>query len=147
MADIAEIKDLFMKMVDNAKSVMTPEDTKKVQENTDAINEIIGVVIDVFADGLQLEDATRIGEVIGPLMTLASGFKDYAGTDKKRFVVEVVWLVYRALDTYPDGNHNNINIPIVMGSIERKVERALISFAAGMAVDALYKKMKEADEV
>jgi len=147
MADIEGIKDLFMKVVDNAKDVMVPEDAAMVRKNAESINRIIGVVIDVFADGLQLEDATSIGRVVAPLMKLAAGFKDYKGLEKKRFVVEVVWLVYRAVDTYPDGNRNNINIPFVMGGIERKVERGLVSFAAGMAVDALYRRMKKDDEV
>jgi len=147
MANIEEIKDLFLKAVEDVKDGMASEDVAKVKENTDSINRIISAVLDVFGDGLQLNDVTKIGQIVGPVMKLASTFDDYEGLDKKRFVIEVVWLVYRTVDTYPDGNHNNINIPFVMGGIERKLERGLLAFAAGMAVDALYKRMKENDEV
>jgi hypothetical protein len=147
MASIEEIRDLFLKTVDSVKDGMVFEDVQKVRENTGVINDIIKVVLDVFGDGLQLSDVTRIGEIVGPVMKLAASFKDYKGLDKKRFVIEVVWLVYRTVDTYPDGNRNNINIPFVMGSIERKLEERLLSFGAGMAVDALYNRMREADEV
>mgnify|MGYP006284256227 CR=1 FL=1 len=147
MADIEGIKNLFMEMVEGARDAMAPEDAAKVRENVESINRIVSAVVDVFSDGLQLEDVTSIGKVVAPLMKLAAGFEDYEGLEKKRFVVEVVWLVYRAVDTYPDGNRNNINIPFVMGGVERRVERGLVSFAAGMAVDALYRRMREDDEV
>jgi hypothetical protein len=147
MADIDKIKELFLKAVDVTKSTMVAEDAAKVRENTDEINTIIEIIVDVFGDGLQLSDITAIGKAVGPAMKLAAGFDDYEGADKKRFVIELVWLVYRTIDTYPSGNSNNINIPFVMGTIERKIERGIITFAAGMAVDALYDRMKESDEV
>jgi hypothetical protein len=147
MADIEEVKDLFLKAVENVKDEMTSEDAQKVREHTGEIHKIIEAVLDVFGDGLQLGDVTRIGEIVGPVMKLAASFQDYEGLEKKRFVIEVVWLVYRTVDTYPDGNRNNINIPFVMGGIERKLERGLVAFAAGMAVDALYKRMKASEEV
>jgi len=143
MPNTEEIKDLFLKAVEDIKD----EDVQKVREHTEEIHNIIGAVLDVFGDGLQLNDVTRIGEIVGPVMKLAASFKDYKGQEKKQFVIEVVWLVYRTVDTYPDGNHNNINIPFVFGSIERKLERGILSFSAGMAVDALYGRMKEGGEV
>jgi hypothetical protein len=78
-------------------------------------------------------------------MKLASTFEDYAGEDKKRFVIEVVNLVYRTIDTYPTGKENNINIPFVMGSLERRIERGILEFAVGMAVDAVYKGWKNSE--
>ena len=146
MADIEKIKDLFLKVM-NATQGMSPKDTEKIKGNLDAVNEIIAIIVDVFGDGLQLSDITAVGKAVGPAMKLAAGFEDYEGADKKRFVVEVIWLVYRTVDTYPDGNHNNINVPWVFGGIERKLEYAIVAFAAGMAVDALYDKLKENDEV
>ena len=147
MADIEKIKGLLLDTMEGVKDEMTSEDVQKVREHTTELNRIIEAVLEVFGDGLQLEDVTKIGQIVGPVMKLAASFKDYAGTDKKRFVIEVVWLVYRTVDTYPDGNRNNINIPFVFGSVERKLERGILSFAAGMAVDALYKRMKGDDEV
>jgi len=144
MADyVKQIKDL----IEEAKESMSSEDVTKVNENITNIVEMLDVVKDVFGDGIQLKDASRIGEIVAPVMKLAASFKDYKGEDKKRFVSEIVWLVYRAVDTYPDGNHNNINVPFLFGGIERKVERGFVTFAAGMAVDALYKRMKKDGEV
>lgn len=147
MADIEKIKGLFLKAVDSVKDGMQSEDVEKVHENLDQINAIIEIIVDVFGDGLQLSDITAIGKAVAPAMKLAATFEGYAGEDKKRFVVELVWLVYRTIDTYPDGNGNNINVPWVFGSIERKLERAIVAFAAGMAVDALYERMKDSEEV
>lgn len=147
MADMDKIKDLFLKSLDSVKDGMNSEDVAKVQENSEQVNAIIEIIMDVFGDGLQLSDITSLGKAIAPAMKLAAGFDDYQGADKKRFVIELVWLVYRTIDTYPDGNANNINIPFVMGTIERKIERGIVAFAAGMAVDAVYDKLKENGEV
>lgn len=147
MADIEKVKEVFGKVFESFKDDMNDADAAKVREYSDDINGIIESVVDVFSDGLQLEDVTKIGEIVGPVMKLAASFNDYSGEEKKRFVQEVLWLVYRTVDTYPDGNRNNINIPFVMGSLELKLERGLLMFASGMAIDALYKRMKKDDEV
>ena len=123
------------------------EDVAKVNLNMEELTEIMEKVKIAVNDGLQLSDISAIGEVVPLIMKLAAGFKDYQGEDKKRFVQEVVWLVYRAIDTLPDGKRNNIDIPWVGGIFERKVERAVVTFAAGMAVDAVYKHMKAQNEV
>jgi len=144
---MSELKQIIGAALDKFKGDMTPADVEKVNENLDGISELIETVEDVFGDGIQLSDVSRIGEIVGPAMSLAATFKDYEGEDKKRFVIDTVWLVYRAVDTFPDGNSNNINIPFLAGGFETKVEKILVEFAAGMAVNALYKRMKDAGEV
>lgn len=146
MADMQKIKDLFSKVI-SKRSDMTASDVEKVEQNSDKVEEVIGVVQGVFGDGLQLSDVTAIGNAVAPAMKLASGFKDYGGSDKKRFVVELVWLVYKTIDTYPDGKSNNINVPWVFGTLESKLEHSIVTLAAGMAVDALYDRMKKDEEV
>ena len=147
MADLKDISTKVFDALDEFKEGMASEDAAKVYEHLEQITAIIGEVQDVFGDGFQLADMTKLGKIVAPVMMMAASFKDYEGMSKKRFVTEVVWLVYRMVDTWPDGNHNNINIPFVFGIIERKLERGFVVFAAGMAVDALYNRMKEGGEV
>ncbi len=143
MADkLKEAKDLFAKVIADAKTSMATEDAAKVQEHVAEIQELIAALIDVFGDGVQISDMSKIGLIIEPLMKLAAAFSDYKGLDKRRFVIEVSWLVYRTVDTYPDGNRNNIDIPFVFGPLERRVERIMVAFAVGMAMDALYGRLK-----
>jgi hypothetical protein len=143
--EIDKVKSLLAKIAE--ESEIESADAEKIAKHADDINGIIDKVLDVFGDGLQLADVTRIGEIVEPVMKLAATFEDYAGEDKKRFVIEVVNLVYKTIDTYPTGNENNINIPFVMGSLERRIERGILTFAAGMAVDAVYSRLKESGEV
>jgi hypothetical protein len=141
--EIAKVNELLLSLAN--ESDISSEDYAKIEAHSDDINNIIDKVLDVFGDGLQLSDVTRIGEIVEPVMKLASTFEDYAGEDKKRFVIEVVNLVYRTIDTYPTGKENNINIPFVMGSLERRIERGILEFAVGMAVDAVYKGWKNSE--
>lgn len=136
-----KVKELIQKLIEAGDFVS--EDAAKLEAHTDEINDIIDNVLDIFGDGLQLDDITHLGNIVEPIMRLASTFNDYAGEDRKRFVIEVVCLVYKTIDTYPTGTENNINIPFVMGGLERKIERGLLTFAAGMAVEAVYAKYKK----
>jgi hypothetical protein len=143
--EIEKVKDLMQKLVDAGESGIEDADAEKLNAHSGEINNIIDKVLDVFGDGLQLNDVTRIGEIVEPVMELASTFEDYAGEDKKRFVIQVVNLVYKVIDTYPTGKENNINIPFVMGALERKIEHGILTFATGMAIDAVYKGWKNKD--
>jgi hypothetical protein len=143
-----EVKSLMESVVRMMKGQgVVEEDAEKVNSNIAELTAIMEKVEIAVNDGLQLSDITVIGEVVPYIMKLAAGFKDYQGEDKKRFVQEVVWLVYRSIDTMPDGKRNNIDVPWVGGIFERKVERAVVTFAAGMAVDAVYSRMKKTGEV
>lgn len=119
----------------------------KFQEHLDTIAGIVTSIEEAFGDGLDFSDLHVIGQAVGPIMKLASTFGDFEGGDKKSFVQEVVWAIYTAIDKGPDGDENNVNVPWVMGSIETKIEKAVLCFAAGMAVDALFERMRKDDEV
>jgi hypothetical protein len=142
-----DVRAVVEKVLALVKSDMPAEDITKVNENVDTIAALVTTIKDVFGKGLNVGAMSRVGELVAPLMLVAAGFKDYKGADKKRFVTEVLWLVYRVVDTYPDGKRNNIKIPFVFGFIERRVERWAITLAAGIAIDALYKRMKKDGEV
>lgn len=126
---------------------VSPENHEKVAANLATISSIVETVELAAEDGISWDDITVIGELVGPVMELASSFDDYEGMSKRQFVIEVIWLIYKTIDTYPNGNANNVNIPYLIGPIERKFERAVIAFATGMAVDALFKRMRKAGEV
>ena len=128
------------------QGVVPPEDVELIDENIVEIAKVTSILGEAFGDGLQWSDVTVIGEVVAPLMAIAKNLEE-TGSEKKAFVVNAVWLVYRAIDTWPDGKHNNVNLPFVIGPLERRVEHMVVTFAAGMAVDALYRRMKIAGEV
>jgi len=131
----------------NGDEAISEANTAKFQEHLDVIAGIVSNIEEAFGDGLQFSDLHVIGQSVGPIMTLASSFDDFGGGDKKSFVQEVVWAIYTAIDKGEDGNENNVNVPWVMGGIETKIEKAVLCFAAGMAVDALFDRMRDADEV
>ena len=148
--DIEQIQTMFKDVVDGVRDSvidLEPEDREQVDKNSDQICKLIQSFVDIFGDGLQWTDFSKIGSIIAPLMTLAASFKDYRGKDKKRFVSEVMWLIYRVVDTYPNGNGNNINLPFVFGTFERKLERYMITFATEMAIESLYSRMKASGEL
>ena len=125
----------------------SPENVAKVNENIAEVAKVVSTVEVAISDGLQWSDVSVIGKIVPDVMRMAAGFKDYGGLARRDFVIEVVWLVYRLVDTFPDGKRNNINIPFLAGSFERRMERAVVAFAAGMAVDGLYGRMKDDGEV
>ena len=141
--------ELLIERIENAVGDLgiEQEDVAKVDERIEAVSEIVGRVVPVVKDGLQWSDLGVIGEVVPDVMRLAASFDDYEGEDKKRFVVNLVWTIYRIVDTFPDGKRNNIDLPLAMGFLERRIERAVVSFAAGMAVEAAFKRMRKDGEV
>jgi hypothetical protein len=143
--DIEELKGALESVL-GAEDV-APENQEKVRENMETISGIVSTVELAYEDGIGWDDITVIGELVGPIMNLASSFDDFEGLSRRQFVIEVVWLIYKTIDTYPDGNRNNVNVPYLIGPIESRFERAIIAFATGMAVDALYKRMKNGGEV
>jgi hypothetical protein len=125
---------------------VSAQNLAEMGEQQEKLLAIVVTVGDIFGDGLQLSDVAAVGKVVPDIMKLVKDL-DWPGSDKKEFVIDAVWLVYKTVDTYPDGKQNNVNIPFLMGSWETKVERAFISFAAGMAVDAVFDRLRKDDEV
>jgi len=147
MMDKDKLKELLTGMLDNLKGdTVSEENAAKFEEHLDAIGEIVDTIKEGFDDGLDLSDLHVVGEIVGPIMKLASSFSDYEGADKKQFVQEVVWTIYCAIDKGEDGDENNINLPWLVGGMETKVEKWVIKFAAGMAVEAVYKHSKETND-
>lgn len=144
MSFLEEVKSVLSVVSGNEVS---QENASKFTEKIDEIGELLNSVQVEFEDGLQLSDFEVIGELVAPLMKIASEFSEYSGADKKKFVQEVVWTIYRTIDQGESGNENRINIPWVVGSLERGLEKWIIDFAAGLAVESLFKRMRESEEV
>jgi len=112
------------------------------------IPSIVEKVSAKLEDGFQWTDLIVIGGIIPDAMKIVDKFPDLTNEEKHELVLDAVWIVYKTIDKYPD-NANNINIPLVFGVIEEKLEYAITRLAAGMAIKAVYpayKEAKEADE-
>jgi hypothetical protein len=143
MTSLESLKKLIETALGADKKLLPDSDILKIEEHIDEIVDIANSVIGIIDNKIEFGDLSKIGDVVEPLMTIASSFSEYKGEDKKRFVTEVVWLIYRAIDTYPDGNRNNINIPFVVGILERKIERAIIVTATSIIVDVIHRRLKK----
>ena len=141
------VEDLFRNVLAEAESEIGAEDVEKINENIDEVIRVVTQVCDLIKEGPELSDVSKIGQAVAPAMKWASEFKEYEGEQKRQFVIDLVWLIYRTIDTLPDGKGNNVNIPIVFGSLERRAERAFVHFAVGVAVDALFDRMRKQGEV
>jgi hypothetical protein len=109
-----------------------------INEKMDEIVKIADQVVGIAKDGLQFSDIISCFEIIGPLMRLSDSVsKDWSDEKKDQFVVEVVYLIYQTIDTYPDGKQNNINIPFLFGKVEETFEQKVLEFATKAAIKAL----------
>jgi len=149
MPTIAELTGAFGKVLELVKGNDEVGETSysQIAEKLPELAEIADMVSEALEDGFQFSDVVAFGKVVSPIMKLASKLGDLGGEAKKQFVVDAVWLTYKTLDGYPDGNANNINVPWLSGSVERRVERETITFCAEWAVNALYKDLKEKGDV
>ena len=98
-------------------------------------------------DGVGWEDVAVLAKLAGPIMKLAALIEEMTGEQKKAFVIDAMWLTYRTADGYPDGKQNNINVPLVFGSAEHKLEEKAVRMAAEWCVNALYDHLREKGDV
>lgn len=146
--DKDKLKEMLNDALGNLKGdTVSPENAAKFEEHLEAIAGIVAELKLAFGDGLDLSDFEVVGQAVGPIMELASDFSDYEGAQKKDFVKEVVWTIYNTVDKGESGDENNINLPWLVGGIETKFEKWAIKAMAGFAVDALFKRLRDADEV
>ena len=118
-------------------------DPEKLEEKLPEISKIANEVVDILADGWQWDDAASLGKLVKPVMEMAATITDYSGEQKKQFVVDALWLVYRTVDGGPDGTENRIDIPILFGSLERGLEKKAVSFAVEFAIFGLFDHLRE----
>ena len=106
-------------------------------------------VVAATQDGFNLSDVMLIAKLIPEIMTIAKSIEGASGEDKKNFTVDAVYLIYRSVDSGPDGKQNRIKVPFIswlsfvgITSTEEKVERALIKMATEFAIEGIYTVLK-----
>ena len=109
-----------------------------LEERMAEIQAIADQAIDIMADGFQWSDVISMFKFIGPLMDLAKEIEHFSGKQKEDFVVDAVWFIYKTVDTYPDGESNRINIPVLFGALETAAEKKFLDFSTRAAVKAVY---------
>jgi hypothetical protein len=147
MSEPVNVQALIEGALDNFNSDLDPVLKTLIESNLNEVSESVAAFVHILDDGVQLSDFSNLGPVVAPLMRLAAEFENLDGSSKKAFVSEVVYMVYRIVDGWPDGKQNNINIPWLFGGMEKGIEKTVCYFAAGMAVEALYDGMSASGEV
>jgi len=123
--------------------VETKESVSILEQKLPEIQRIADQAIDIMADGFQFTDVISMYKFIGPLMSMAKEVEELSNEQKEQFVVDAVWFVYKTVDTYPDGESNRINVPLLFGSMETAFEKKVLDFATRSAVKAVYGFGKE----
>jgi len=114
-----------------------------LEQKLSEIQSIADQAIDIMADGFQFTDVISMYKFVGPLMDMAKEIEEFDGAQKEQFVVDAVWFIYKTVDTYPDGESNRINVPLLFGSMETAFEKKVLDFATRSAVKAVYGFGKE----
>jgi hypothetical protein len=112
-----------------------------------------GMASDVVAsvkDGFSITDIMLIAKLVPEIMGIAKDIEGVDGETKKQFVVDSVYLVYRSIDSGPDGKQNRIKVPFLgwlsyvgITAAEEKIERTLLKLATEFAVEGVYTLMKK----
>ena len=113
-----------------------------IKERLPEIYEAADKVVVNIKDGFSFSDLLILGEMVPEIMAMASKVEGFSNEDKHRFVVDAVWIVYKAIDTGPDGSQNRINIPVLFGNIEVKFEYVFIKYVVGFAIKTVYPFIK-----
>ena len=102
-----------------------------VEEKLPEIAKVLDGLDDIFGDGLQWDDAGKVlGKVVPDLMDVAATLEGTSGVEKRQFVVDAIWIIYK---------HYDPNIPWIPEWIENKLEQVVVGKLAEAAVEAAYK--------
>jgi len=129
---------LWEKILGKLIKESNPANKSVFEDNLPAISTVAEDVVDILSDGFQIEDIAGFCKVVGPIMEMAKDISDLSKKEKEQFVVDTVWMIFHAVDTYPDGEGNRINVPILFGGLERKFEKKMVDLATRSAVKAIY---------
>lgn len=133
------LKDLVTKIVPESTDQAIND---KILELVPEITPIAEKVVVTFEDGFQWTDIPQIAAIVPEVYALAKNINEWDLKQKEEFTVETVWFIYKAVDTYPDGKSNNINVPWLIGGAEEWAERKAIDFGVRFAFNAIAEKIK-----
>ena len=140
---VAKFGSSFDSILDKFKNGGTLTQTETIDKFLPEIKEIAAAVGKTLGDGFQWTDVISIVKIAKPLMVLVKDVEGLSGDQKRDFVKEAIWVAYKTYDDGPSGNENNIDIPLLFGPFERKVESIVLPMMAEIAVECLYPEMKE----
>jgi len=122
-------------------------DDKIIDLYSEKIKSLADNIIETMDDGFQLGDLKVFASVVEPLILMAEEINELSGEEKKQFVKDAAWLIYRTIDEGENGKQNNINIPLLVGPVEKSVEENVIKLLADFGVSLIYQKMKDEGKV
>jgi hypothetical protein len=124
------------------RSLEGSENSSVINEKLEDIVKIADDVIDILKDGWQYSDIVDFFEVVGPLLKIADEInEDWDEAKKDQFMVDTIYLIYKTVDTYPDGKQNRINIPVLFGGLEEGFEKKMLEFMTRAALKAIRSKI------
>lgn len=101
-----------------------------MEQSLQRIEELIASMKGLLDDGFQWKDvANAIGMVVPGLMKIAEDLEDKTGEEKKAFVVDAVWVIYKTVDP---------NIPWIPEPFETQIEFTIVNEVTSGAVEAVY---------
>ena len=102
-----------------------------VEEKMPEIAGLLEDLDEIFSDGLQWDDVGKVlGQVVPELMEIADSLEGKTGAEKREFVSDAIWVIYK---------HYDPNIPWIPEWIENKLEQVVVGKLAEAAVEAAYK--------
>lgn len=125
--DIEQLTAAIEKVIESEKNQI--KHLELVRGKMAEITSVAGEFRNIVGDGLQWKDIADFGKLVPQLVRLADDFGDLQGREKREFVVDVVWVVYKSID--PD-------IPWVPEIVENKLERFAVEQGVTFAVEALF---------
>ena len=154
IGDVTGWLDWVKRVIGDLKTSGDLQDGDLMEKYANQFAEMAADVVEAVKDGLQISDLMILGTLVPDVMKIAAGIEGASGEEKRRFVVDAVWLVYHSVDTGPDGTQNRIKVPgahwlskLGMTATEEKIERFILKLGTEFAINAAYSYMKEKDEV
>jgi hypothetical protein len=134
-----------MTWLDKAREILSDPRIQQVttyQELSKFHPEIGNIAIEadrILADKFQWGDLFAFGALIPRLVDLSRSFNDLSYDARRAFVQDAAYMLYLLIDEGSEGTENRINIPVLFGDLEKKLERAVVHAIAGSVFSAIEK--------
>lgn len=103
-------------------------------------------LVDGLKDGVGFGTFNKLATIIPKVMKVAESINQ-PGPDKKAFVQDALWIVYKTVDQGTDGTQNLIDLPWIPSLIEPTIEKAVVRLVAGFCIEALMDPMTRAGDI
>jgi hypothetical protein len=110
----------------------------------DTFAQMAADVVAAVGDGFQLSDLRILAKLVPELMSIAKEIEQADAEQKRQFVVDSVYLIYRAADSGPDGKQNRFKVPLLnylsylgITTTEEKFEQWLITLVTECVIEVV----------